>query len=106
MIEPGRVWWATLDKRRPVLIVSSHDLCDLDVDQIQVVPLSRRLRNAPTHVLLTAGDTGLDQDMAAVVSEVLTIRRAELTDDIGPCDRDTYQKIRQALSAVLDVLSV
>ena len=105
MIAPGRVWWATLDKRRPVLIVSSHDMCDLDVDQIQVVPLSRRLRNAPTHVLLTAGDTGLDQDMAAVVSEVLTIRRAELTGDIGPCKQDTYLKIRQALSAVLDILN-
>ena len=105
MIAPGRVWWATLDKHRPVLIVSSHDMCDLDVDQIQVVPLSRRLRNAPTHVLLTADDTGLDQNMAAVVSEVLTIRRAELTNDIGPCEHDTYQKIRQALSAVIDVLN-
>ncbi|MFW2383634.1 MAG: type II toxin-antitoxin system PemK/MazF family toxin [Acidimicrobiales bacterium] len=104
MIAPGRIWWATLDKRRPVLIVSSHDMCDLDVDQVQVVPLSRRLRNAPTHVRLTAEATGLDQDMAAVVSEGLTIRRAELTDDIGACEQDTYLKIRKGLSAVLDVL--
>ncbi len=43
--------------------------------------------------------------MAAVVSEVLTIRRAELTDDIGPCEPDSYLKIRRALSAVLDVLA-
>ena len=54
---------------------------------------------------LIATDTGLDQDMAAVVSEVLTIRRAELTDDIGPCEQDTYLQVRKALSAVLDILN-
>ena len=84
----GEIWFVHLpadpsDKgRRPVLIVS------LDVrnrheraDTVLVVPLTTSIhKDAPTHLLLPAGETGLPSDSAARTEDITFVRKHSLTE--------------------------
>jgi mRNA-degrading endonuclease toxin of MazEF toxin-antitoxin module len=57
----GTLYWAWLDKRRPVLIIST-DARNERANDVLVVPCSTTLREAPTHVRLARGEGGLPRD--------------------------------------------
>jgi mRNA-degrading endonuclease toxin of MazEF toxin-antitoxin module len=75
----GHVYWAGLDKRRPVLVVSI-DARNARASDVIVVPCSTNLRGAPTHVRLSRGEGGLPQDCVLKCEQVTTINR----DDVDP----------------------
>lgn len=56
----GLLYWARLDKRRPVLVLSP-DYRNEHASDVIVVPSSTRLRPAPTHVPLRKGEGGLPE---------------------------------------------
>jgi mRNA-degrading endonuclease toxin of MazEF toxin-antitoxin module len=58
MLRRGHLYWAHLDKRRPVLVLSPEARNEHAHDVI-VVPLSTRLRLGPWHVTLSKGEAGL-----------------------------------------------
>lgn len=84
----GEIWFAQLPVdppekgRRPVIVVS------LDArnrhpraDTVLVVPLSTSVhKDAPTHILLPAGETGLQCESAARAEDVTTLRKASLVE--------------------------
>ncbi|MBW2462825.1 MAG: type II toxin-antitoxin system PemK/MazF family toxin, partial [Deltaproteobacteria bacterium] len=49
MLRRGHLYWAMLDKRRPVLVISP-DYRNERASDVLVIPLTTRLRDAPTHV--------------------------------------------------------
>jgi mRNA-degrading endonuclease toxin of MazEF toxin-antitoxin module len=84
----GEIWFAQLPDdppekgRRPVVIVSldarnRHERADT----VLVVPLTTSVhKEVPTHVLLTAGETGLQSDSAARAEDVTVLRKASLME--------------------------
>jgi mRNA-degrading endonuclease toxin of MazEF toxin-antitoxin module len=84
----GEIWFVQLPMdppekgRRPVVIVS------LDVrnrheraDTVLVVPLTTSIHKpAPTHILLLAGETGLQEDSAARAEDVTVVRKRSLME--------------------------
>ena len=85
----GEIWFVQLpvdppDKgRRPVVIVSldarnRHERADT----VLIVPLSTSIHKAdhPTHLLLTAGETGLLEDSIARAEDMATVRKVNLAE--------------------------
>ncbi|HKW98312.1 MAG TPA: type II toxin-antitoxin system PemK/MazF family toxin [Bryobacteraceae bacterium] len=84
----GEIWFVQLDTdppdkgRRPVIIVS------LDArnrhpraETVLVVPLTTSVQKpSPTHVLLSAGETGLAADSAARAENITVVRKQKLVE--------------------------
>ena len=84
----GEIWFVQLPVdprqkgRRPVIIVS-HDARNRHerADTVLVVPLTTSIhKEAPTHVLLPAGETGLQEDSAARAEDVTVVRKQSLIE--------------------------
>jgi len=73
----GHVYWAGLDKRRPVLVVSI-DIRNARANDVLVVPCSTNLRGAPTHVRLSRGEGGLPQDCVLKCEQITTVKQHDL----------------------------
>lgn len=84
----GEIWFVQLPSdppekgRRPVIIVSldarnRHERADT----VLAVPLTTSIhKDAPTHVLLPAGETGLQSDSAARAEDITVIRKLSLVE--------------------------
>jgi mRNA interferase MazF len=84
----GEIWFVQLPVdppekgRRPVVIVSldarnRHERADT----VLVVPLTTSIhKEAPTHVFLPAGETGLQSDSAARAEDITTVRKQSLVE--------------------------
>ena len=89
----GEVWWAELPEpvasepgyRRPVLIVQSNDFNRSRIRTVISVVLTTNLRlaEAPGNVLVTKEDTALPRDSVANVSQVVTLDRTFLTEQVS-----------------------
>ena len=68
--------------RRPVVIVSLDARNrHLRADTVLIVPLTTRIhRDAPTHVFLPAGETGLPSDSAARAEDITVVRKQSLIE--------------------------
>lgn len=92
VISQGEVWWADLGEpagsepgfRRPVVVVQSDSFNRSRISTVVCVPLTSNLRwaEAPGNVLLTAKATGLPKDSVANVSQIVTLDRSSLTDQV------------------------
>ncbi len=78
VLRRGCLYWARLDKRRPVLVISPDYRNELASDVI-VIPCSTHLRLSPTHVLLRRGEGGLAVSSVLKGEQVTTLHK----DDIG-----------------------
>jgi mRNA-degrading endonuclease toxin of MazEF toxin-antitoxin module len=95
----GEIWFVQLpsdppDKgRRPVVIVSTDGRNAHErASTVLVVPLTTNiLRDAPTHLLLSAGETGLPADSAARAEAVTEVRKRDLI-----AARSTLRKLSNA----------
>jgi mRNA-degrading endonuclease toxin of MazEF toxin-antitoxin module len=84
----GEIWFVQLHVdppgkgRRPVVIVSidarnRHERADT----VLAVPLTTTIhKDVPTHVFLSAGETGLQADSAARAEDVTVVRKASLIE--------------------------
>jgi mRNA interferase MazF len=84
----GEIWFVQLTAdppekgRRPVVIVSidarnRHPRADT----LLVVPLSTSIhKDSPTHIFLSAGETGLQSDSAARAEDITVVRRQNLVE--------------------------
>ena len=78
----GRLYWVSLDKRRPALVLSPDYRNDLASDVI-VVPCSTRLRPAPTHVLLKRGQGGLPESTVLKCEQITTLPKTDVHGPLG-----------------------
>jgi mRNA-degrading endonuclease toxin of MazEF toxin-antitoxin module len=73
----GCLYWAHLDKRRPVLVLSPDYRNELASDVI-VVPCSTNLRESPTHVLLRKNEGGLVSASVLKCEQITTMYKGDL----------------------------
>ncbi|HEY4160313.1 MAG TPA: type II toxin-antitoxin system PemK/MazF family toxin [Polyangiaceae bacterium] len=78
-LAPRRGWlyWARLDKRRLVLVISPDYRNERATDVI-IVPASTVIREAPTHVVLRSGEGGLRTRTVLKCEQVITLPRTDL----------------------------
>ena len=98
------MYWARLDKRRPVLVVSI-DARNTRASDVIVVPCSTTLREAPTHVLLARGEGGLSRSCVVKCEQVTTLPQADVMEppmggSLGP------QRMREVEEAILRAIGV
>ncbi len=105
MVTRGSVHWIDLDKRRPGVVVSPHEVLGVDVWQAHVVPLTSNLDRAGLagNVLLEAAVTGLPRDSVAVPLGLELVDRAWLGDRTGQLPRALMDAVDDGVRAVLGV---
>ncbi|HET7294045.1 MAG TPA: type II toxin-antitoxin system PemK/MazF family toxin [Vicinamibacteria bacterium] len=73
----GRIYWISLDKRRPALVLSP-DYRNQNASDVIVIPCSTRLRPAPTHVLLRRGQGGVTASSVLKCEQITTLPKGEI----------------------------
>ncbi|MGQ0626197.1 MAG: type II toxin-antitoxin system PemK/MazF family toxin [Sporichthyaceae bacterium] len=110
-INRGQLWWADLGeprgsapaRRRPVLVVSAdaYNRSRLNTVTVVVVTTNRRLAAMPGNVALPGAVTGLPEDSVANVTQVVTVDRAWLTDQLGAAPDWLLEQIDRGLRRAL-----
>jgi len=111
VIAQGHVYWANLPEptgsgpgfRRPVLVVQGDALNRSRLRTVICVPLTSNLRwaEAPGNVLLPAKATGLPKDSVANSSQLITLDRALLTQEVGKLSKRQLDLILSGIDIVL-----
>ncbi len=107
----GQVWWAELPEptasepgyKRPVVIVQSDAFNKSRINTVVVITITSNLRlaDAPGNVKLSRTKTGLDRDSVANVSQIITLDKQFLSEQIGQLDVLTIRQIDEGLALVL-----
>jgi len=111
VIAQGQVWWADLDDpvgsgpgfRRPVVVVQGDDFNRSAISTVVCVALTSNLEwaAAPGNVQLSAPMTGLRRDSVANVSQVVTLDRAALTEQVGHVSESQLGLVLAGIDIVL-----
>ena len=110
-MQRGDIWWAELPipvasepgYRRPVLIIQSDEFNRSRIRTViaAVLTTNLRLAQAPGNILLTTDETGLSQDSVVNVSQVITVDKSFLIEQVGQVDNSAMLLINEGLRLVL-----
>jgi mRNA interferase MazF len=110
-VRRGEIWWADLSEPagsspghgRPVVIVQGDAINRSRIGTVVCVPLTSNLdwAEAPGNALLTASATGLPRDSVANVSQIITIDKRTLTDQIGKLPEAKVDLILRGIDIIL-----
>lgn len=108
----GEIWWADLADpvgsgpgyRRPVVVVQGNSLNRSRISTVVCVPLTSNLTwaNAPGNVLVTAQESGLPKDSVANPTQIVSLDRSMLTEQVGKLATRTLRLIMAGIDVVLD----
>lgn len=111
VVAQGDILWASLPDpvgsgpglTRPVLVVQGDALNASRLATVVVVPLTSNLRwaSAPGNVLLKARRTGLPKDSVANVSQIVTVDRGILTEQVGRIPSTQLELVLGGIDVVL-----
>ncbi len=111
MIQRGDIWWACLPDtegsspgyRRPILVIQSDDFNRSRIATVMGVILTSNLKLAqvPGNVLLTRKATGLSKVSVANVSQMITMDKHFLTEQIGTIPHFLLEQIENGLRLAL-----
>jgi mRNA-degrading endonuclease toxin of MazEF toxin-antitoxin module len=100
----GHLYWVSLDKRRPALVLSP-DYRNRYASDVIVVPCSTRLRPAPTHVMLRRGQGGLLASSVLKCEQITTLVKSDVHEP--PLGRPLPPAVLRAVErAVLRAIGV
>ncbi len=94
----GEIRWyrfARPDKRRPVLILTRNSALEF-LSEVTIAPITSRVRDIPTEVLLTAPD-GMPRDCAINLDHVQTVAKGEIGALITSLSPTKMGQVRAAL---------
>ena len=100
----GCLYWARLDKRRPVLVISP-DYRNERASDVIVVPCSTIFREAPTHVILRKGEAGVRVRTVLKCEQVTTLPRSDL-DDVALGPKLALERIAAVERALLRAIGI
>ena len=100
----GTLHWGRLDRRRPVLIVSS-DRFNARSDYLTVIPGSTRLRPLVTHIKLAAGEGGVEKPTMLLCEHIQELRKSDVDPEpLGVVlPRDRMLEVEAAVLLYLDI---
>jgi len=109
----GEVWWATLPEpvgsipgyRRPLVIVQADSFNRSRINTVIAVVLSSNLKlvDAPGNVLLSMQNTGLPKDSVANTSQLVTVDKQLLTEQVGQLSARQMQRLEEGMRLVLSL---
>lgn len=109
----GEIWWADLPDprgsepgfRRPVMVVQSNSFNRSAIQTVLVAVITGNLSlaDAPGNVLLPARVSGLPKDSVVNVSQLYTLDRSFLTDEVGRLPSRLLADVDAGLRLVLDL---
>ena len=110
-MKPGEIWWASLPEptgsslgiRRPILIVQFNPFNSSRISTVVVAAITSNLRlsAAPGNVRITKRESGLGKASVVNVSQVLTLERTLLTEQVRRLSEKRMLEIDQGLRMVL-----
>jgi len=111
VIAQGHVYWADLPEptgsgpgfRRPVLVVQGDALNRSRIRTVVCVPLTSNLRlvEASGNVLLPARATGLPKDSVANASQIVSLDRELLTEEVGRLSKRQIDLVLSGIDIIL-----
>ena len=111
VISQGEVWWADLPEargsepgfRRPVVVVQGEALNRSRIATIVCVAITSNLKwaTAPGNVLLPSKMVGLPSDSVANVSQIVTLDRALLSENVGRLPEPILNLLLSGIDVVL-----
>jgi mRNA interferase MazF len=109
----GEIWWASMDAprgsepgyRRPVVITSSNAFNDSRIDTIIVcvVTSNLRLAQAPGNFSVDKKNSGLSRDSVVNISQVITLDKSFLTEEIGRLTDKQLARLDEGLKLVFSL---
>jgi mRNA interferase MazF len=112
-MQRGAIWWADLPDavgaapgyRRPVLLIQADAFTSSLLGTVVVVVITSNLRlaAAPGNVFLPATESGLPKDSVVNVSQIVTLDKQMLDDQIGHVSARTLESIEKGIRLVLDL---
>jgi mRNA interferase MazF len=111
VIAQGHVYWANLPDptgsgpgfRRPVLVVQGDAFNRSRIRTVVCLPLTSNLRwaEAPGNVMLPARATGLPKDSVANASQLVTLDRSLLTEEVSKLSKRQLELVLSGIDIVL-----
>ena len=112
-MKKGDIWWATLDEpigsepgyHRPVIIISSNDFNQSQIRTVIVAIITSNLRlvDAPGNFKLTKKNTGLNRDSVVNISQLMTLDKIFLTENIGKLSNKQLNLLDESIKLVLNL---
>ncbi|MSP60507.1 MAG: type II toxin-antitoxin system PemK/MazF family toxin [Myxococcales bacterium] len=99
-VRRGEIWMYTFaapDKRRPVLVLSSNALLNLQLHQVTVAEITSTLRDSPVEVEVGI-DEGLKHASSINLINLQTVSRSRLGRHVGSISADKMRQVCQALN--------
>ena len=113
VIQRGEIWWANLGTptgsspgyRRPVLILQSNDFNRSRIATViaAVITSNMRLAQAPGNVTLPKKASRLPHESVVNVSQVVTLDKQFLTENVGIISLRDMKQIEAGLRLVLSL---
>lgn len=97
----GEIWWADVDKRRPVTIASRDD-ANAGRQRTTVATITTTIRQIPTEVPLDERD-GLDAPSVINCDELVTIDKSRLVRRVGRLSAARLREFHRALAFALAI---
>jgi mRNA-degrading endonuclease toxin of MazEF toxin-antitoxin module len=94
----GFLYWVSMDKRRPALVLSP-DYRNERANDLIVVPCSSHLREGPTHVTLRRGDGGLTRPSVLKCEQITTVAKIDVATPLSqaPLTPDLMRAVERAV---------
>lgn len=103
-MEQGEIWWAKLEGEagsRPVVILTRSGIIPR-LTHITVAPLTRSVRNIPTHVRIPRTD-GVYSDCAANLDNIQTIAKTALYQKVVRLRHERLEEIFAAIRMAFEM---
>lgn len=104
MLRRGHLYWALLDKRRPVLVLSP-DYRNQHASDVIVVPCTTKRRHAPTHVPLRRREGGSPDPAVLKCEQITTLHQDDVDGTAlgGALSRNRLAQVEQAVLRAIGV---
>ncbi|MGE0127244.1 MAG: type II toxin-antitoxin system PemK/MazF family toxin [Blastocatellales bacterium] len=102
-MKQGDVYWYTFrapDKRRPVLLLTRDSAISF-LTGITIAPLTTRIRDIPTEVVLTPEEDGVLTECAVNVDNIQTIQKTNLDEYLTSLSAERMREVRAAIEFAL-----
>jgi len=109
----GEVWWANLPddpygsepgKRRPVLILQNDlfNRSDIKTTICAVITSNMKLSQMPGNIILEKGVSGLDKTSVINFSQIATIDKTRLIEQISMLPKNYITKINESIRYIFN----
>jgi len=116
LLERGNIYWADIvtprgsepGYRRPIVIISANGFNTSRIGTVLAVAITSntKLSNAPGNIFLSSEDSGLPKDSIINISQILTLDKSYIGEQITKLPRVVINDLENSLRLVLDLRSV